>query len=317
MIDRSAGLSNPNLLARLDALEGGTAQRPIRVVLDTDTYNEIDDQFALAYALGAGGAIRLEAVYAAPFHNHRSDSPSDGMEKSYREIERILDLCGGAGASGAEPQLFRGSREFMKSDVRPVESGAAADLVRRAHAATASEPLYVAAIAAVTNVASAILLDPTIAETVVVVWLGGHALHWDHTREFNLIQDVAAARVLFDSGVALVQIPCYGVASHLLTTEADVRANVAPLGRVGEYLYRTYREHQADRLDLAKEIWDISTIGYLSNPEWVATHLVHSPVVTDDGTWSADLTRHLIRSAYYLRRGEIFRDMYRSIQNLT
>jgi len=40
-----------------------------RVVLDTDTYNEVDDQFALAHLLLAPELVRLEAVYAAPFFN--------------------------------------------------------------------------------------------------------------------------------------------------------------------------------------------------------------------------------------------------------
>jgi len=63
------------------------------MVLDTDTYNEIDDQFALVYALLSSN-LRVEAVYAAPFHNARSTGPGDGMEKSYEEILRILDRLG-------------------------------------------------------------------------------------------------------------------------------------------------------------------------------------------------------------------------------
>ena len=57
--------------------------RKLRMVLDTDTYNEIDDQFALTYALLSPEQMSVEAIYAAPFHNTRSDGPGDGMEKSY------------------------------------------------------------------------------------------------------------------------------------------------------------------------------------------------------------------------------------------
>ena len=63
---------------RLALLEPPAA--PVRLVLDTDTANEIDDQFALVYALLSPERITLEAVYAAPFHNERSSGPSDGME---------------------------------------------------------------------------------------------------------------------------------------------------------------------------------------------------------------------------------------------
>ena len=37
---------------------------PVDVVIDTDTYNEVDDQFALAYLLGNTDRLRLQAIYA-------------------------------------------------------------------------------------------------------------------------------------------------------------------------------------------------------------------------------------------------------------
>jgi purine nucleosidase len=73
-----------------------TNTTPVRVVHDTDTYNEVDDQFALAHLLMSPDRIKLEAVYAAPFFlphcNNRSTSVADGMEKSYEEILRVLAL---------------------------------------------------------------------------------------------------------------------------------------------------------------------------------------------------------------------------------
>jgi len=58
----------------------------IDVVLDTDAYNEIDDQFAIAYMFGNRQKLNIKAIYAAPFHNGKSSGPKDGMEKSYDEI---------------------------------------------------------------------------------------------------------------------------------------------------------------------------------------------------------------------------------------
>ncbi|GAB1453609.1 hypothetical protein MASR2M47_36650 [Draconibacterium sp.] len=55
------------------------------MVLDTDTYNEVDDQFALAYALLSPDKIDLQAIYAAPFHNDRSENAGDGMEKAMKK----------------------------------------------------------------------------------------------------------------------------------------------------------------------------------------------------------------------------------------
>lgn len=64
------------------------------VVIDTDAFNEVDDQFALVYALASPERIRVQAVYAAPFYNDKSVSPADGMEKSYQEILKIFAMLG-------------------------------------------------------------------------------------------------------------------------------------------------------------------------------------------------------------------------------
>lgn len=66
----------------------------VDAVIDTDAYNEIDDQFAVSYLLCAGDRVNLRALYAAPFLNEKSTSPADGMEKSYQEIHNLLRLAG-------------------------------------------------------------------------------------------------------------------------------------------------------------------------------------------------------------------------------
>ena len=62
----------------------GVPEGPVDVVLDTDTYNEIDDQFAIAYMMRSP-ELRTKAIYAAPFFNENSSGPEDGMLKSYDE----------------------------------------------------------------------------------------------------------------------------------------------------------------------------------------------------------------------------------------
>ena len=217
--------------------------KKIRMVLDTDAFNEIDDQFAVAYALLAKDRISLEALYAAPFFNSNSSGPADGMEKSYEELIQILKRL------GQEPGglVFRGSSSYLSGAQNPVSRPAALDLVERARSASPDSPLYVTAIGAITNVASALLLAPDIANKIVIVWLGGHALYWKDTREFNLWQDPAASRVVLDSGVPLLLIPCLGVADHLITTLPEINAHVRGKGEIGDFL----ASHDA-RSDLRK-----------------------------------------------------------------
>jgi len=171
---------------------------PVDVVIDTDTYNEIDDQFALAFLIKSKEKLNLAGIYAAPFFNQNSSSPADGMEKSYNEIIKILTLMK---RDDLKPLVKRGSEKYLPSEREPVESEAARDLAEKAMGYSPEKPLYVVSIGAITNIASAIILKPEIIDRIVVVWLGGHAHHWPDTREFNMMQDVAAARVIFGCGV--------------------------------------------------------------------------------------------------------------------
>lgn len=278
----------------------------VRMVLDTDTYNEVDDQFALVYALLSPDRVKVEGIYAAPFHNSRSSGPADGMEKSYEEILRLLELL----SWPVDGLVHRGATAYLDASLQANDSAAARDLIERALASPEDDPLYVVAIGAITNIASAILLEPAILERIVVVWLGGHALHWPDTREFNLKQDVLAARLIFDCGVPLVHVPCMGVTTHLSTTVPELEAHVAGQGAIGDYLVDIVKGYHEDQVGWSKVIWDVATIAYLIDSRWVPTQLVHSPILTDQVTWSVDLSRHLIRSASYIHRDPIFRDLF-------
>ena len=284
--------------------------RKLRMVLDTDTYNEIDDQFALTYALLSPEQMSVEAIYAAPFHNTRSDGPGDGMEKSYQEILRLLDFLG----YSVDGFAFRGSTDYVGANRAPQDNAAVRDLIDKALASADDDPLYVVAIGAITNVASALLLEPEIISKIVVVWLGGHNLNWPHTREFNLVQDVPAAQVVLDSGVPFVIVPCYGVTSHLLTTLPELREFIGGSSRVGDYLCQIFREYRPDSFGASSVIWDISTIAWLVNPDWAPSDLVHSPILTDQVTWSVDRSRHLVRVANFVHRDPIFRDLFGKIR---
>ncbi len=295
------GLSSPDRIRMLQPPEG-----PIRMVLDTDTYNEIDDQFALVYALLSPEKLKVEAVYAAPFHNNRSTGPGDGMEKSYEEILRILEKLDRSAAGFA----FMGSTDFIQDISQPESSPAVADLIRKAKTSTPEDPLYVVAVGAITNVANAILIDPSIIQNIVVVWLGGNGHQWPNQREFNYFQDINASRTIFDSGVPFVQVPCTPVVTHLATTVPEMEKYVGGRGAIGDYLLKIFKDYHSDHFGWSKVLWDMSAVAYVINPEWTPSNLVHSPIVTDQFTLSVDDSRHFIRVVYFVKRDDIFRDFF-------
>ncbi len=283
--------------------------RSVPMVLDTDTFNEIDDQFALAYAL-ISPELDVQAIYAAPFENTRSTGPEDGMEKSYEEILRVLQRL----AVSPEGLAHRGSRHFIGDPKRPETSPATEDLIARAKRHSPENPLYVVAVGAISNVANALLIEPSILPNVVVVWLGGNGHSWPNQLEFNYKQDLHASRTIFDSGVPFVQLPCTPVVTHFTTTVPEMAAHVAGRGAIGDYLFGIFEAHHDDHFAWSKVLWDMTAVAWLIDDEWLPSHLVHSPIVTDDYTYSFDDSRHLIRTVYFLHRDPIFRDFFTKLQ---
>lgn len=294
-------------------------QGRLDMVLDTDTYNEIDDQFALVYAMLSPQRINLQAVYAAPFHNDRSSGPEEGMLKSHAEILEVY----GRMNRPAQGLVFEGSRKWMKDAGGPVRSPAADDLIAKAMARDPEgPPLYVTAIGAITNVASAILLEPRIVQRIVVVWLGAHPHYWHHNWEFNCQQDLPSSQVIFDSGVPLVHVPCINVAQKLRTTVSEMRQYVAGRGVIGDFLFHRFSEYEEHEtawkvknnagrpIAYCKEIWDVATIAWLVDPSWAPGHLCPSPILTERMTWSHDPSRHTVYVVDDLNRDAIFGDLF-------
>lgn len=289
----------------------------IGVVLDTDTYNEIDDQFALAYLLclaeGTDAKISIEALCAAPFHNAKSENPEDGMEKSFQEIHHILELMGKRKYAGL---VYKGSRKWMTDEKTPVPSEAAEKMVELAMKHSPDRPLYVVAIGAITNVASAILLNPEITDRIVVVWLGGNAHEWPDNREFNCQQDVAAARVVFGSGAALVQLPCAGVVSSCRTCAGELEMFLRGKNRLCDYLVDIVERDGAAESPYqswTRVIWDVTAVGWLLEGDFMKDRLVPSPIPQYDHHYSFEPGRHFIRYVYFVNRDALFEDLFRKL----
>ena len=304
-------MTNEQLLKNLQVPTG-----PIDVVLDTDTYNEIDDQFALSYLLRSGEKLTVKALCAAPFFNDNSTSPEDGMERSYREIFNLLHL---AEREDLNPVVFKGSRTYLPDEHTPVDSPAARELVRLARGYSPEKPLFVVAIGAITNVASALLKDPAIADNVVIVWLGGHALEWPETGEFNMMQDVAAARVVFGSGAPVVQLPCMGVVDHFYATGPELRYWLGGKNALCDYLV-AHTEEAANAYAAGKVwsrvIWDVTAVGWLLNDgnRLMEGRIIPAPLPQYDNHYSIDFTRHPSCYVWCIHRDALMQDL---IEKLT
>ncbi len=304
----------------------------VSVVIDTDAANEIDDQFALAWALSRPGKLDIRGIYATPFSfAHRRalypsaapdaapfNPPEIGMERSFHEIVRVQELMGCKRA----PAL-RGSPGYLSSLSQPIHSQTTEHLISTALAMPGDEPLYVVALGCATNVTSALLIAPEIMHKIVVVWTSAFPSHAPHVNQsFNLEQDVLASQWLYDSGVPLVYLPGYHVGAQLRLSMAEVERFVQPHGVIGSYLHNLFADNPLWAVTgrPASEahswvIWDLINIAWLIDPTWVPSHRVATPVLQDDLRWKPRPNAHPMREAYAVQRDAIFNDLFAGLKS--
>ena len=187
------------------------SNKKINVILDTDTYNECDDQFALAYMIKSQDIFNIEAITVAPYsHKERNETVISGREKSYNEILKICNWLN----FDTTNKVFKGAEDYICNGYDETN-----DAVNKIiEVALKNNKTYILAIGAITNVALAIKKEPKIIDKIEVIWLGGHSLLQNNNLEFNFKQDVSAVRIVFESKVKLTIIPCKNVASNLRTS---------------------------------------------------------------------------------------------------
>ncbi len=306
--DTGTAFDNALIIKRLEKPTG-----PVDVVLDTDTFNEIDDQFALAYLIKSSDRLHLKAIYAAPFQNDKAANAKVGMEKSYDEIMNVLTLIG---EEELKKIVYKGSDSFLPDEKTPVKSKAAEDLVNRSKGYSLEKPLYVIAIGAITNIASAILMDPDIINRIVLIWLGGHALDWPHNKEFNLHQDVASARIVFGCGVPMVQLPCMGVVSSFRLSGPEMEYHMRGKNKLCDYLIDVTEKEALEyggNAAWTRAIWDVTAVGWLLDPGFMSDRLEPSPIPEYDHLYAFNKTRHPIKYVYYIDRDKLALDLFQKL----
>lgn len=332
----------------------------VRVVIDTDCANEIDDQFALAWALLSQDVLKIEGIYAEPYsfgiyregliqtrdllaegkdiplelkrfvawierlnaQGRRPEdiafcTPEEGMEESYQEILTVIEKMKMTG----EQQIFRGSPNYLKNHDEPVESDAVDHLIERALAS--DEVLYVLAIGVLTNVASALLKAPEIADRIVVIWTAGFPSGTPiYNASFNMEQDMLSSQLLFDSGVPVVYLPGFYMGAQLRLSLAEMDVYFKGKGAIGDYLHHLYMTNKLHHQRVIEGhygrtwvIWDLINIAWLLDQRWVPSQLLTTPSLGDDQFWHNDgKNNYLMREAYEVDRDAIFRDFFTKLE---
>ena len=290
--------------------------KKVRVIVHTDCKNEADDQYAVAHHLMTP-RFDVKGLVAGHFWKNPQQYGELGTaQASYDEIIKVMDLMG----LKDQYPVKLGAPRGLEVEKTPIDSEGARLIIEEAMKDD-KRPLYIACQGAVTDVASALLMKPEIADRMTVIWIGGG----DYPKggfEFNLMMDIHAVNVIFSSKVPVWQVPM-SLYKVMAVSLAELQLKVRPCGEIGKYLFEQMVDfnHVAAKYDMAwphGEIWglgDQGTIAVLMEElEKVSYDLVPAPRIAEDMTYIHGQNNREIRVYNYLDARLTLEDFFAKLQ---
>jgi len=250
----------------------------LRLIVDADTANEVDDLFAIARAL-VEPTFQLEGITSAQWHTQER-APNDSVGRSQQLNEDIARLMG-----VTDIPLVMGANVPLVNTLRPQPSAAARLIIEKAHESKEGEKLVVATLGPNTNVASAILMDPTIIPKLKVCYIG----FWHDTkqnawskREFNTNNDPNATDLLLNTYNLDFHVMTATTCQHLVFQKEEVDRYMKGKPGIGDYLVDRWESYDRfwQKTDKEKRnwiMWDVAIIEALADPKLAKEALFTTP----------------------------------------
>ena len=288
------------------------AGKRVRLIVNSDAKNEADDQYAIVQAL-LSPKFDNRGIIAAHFGAEKSPH---SMQDSYDEVIKLLGLM-----NFPEELAYRGAEHAIPDEKTPVESEGARLIIEEAMK-DSDEPLYVIFLGPLTDMACAYLMEPRIANRLTCIWIGG-AKYPEGGYEYNLNNDIKAARVVMNSEIPVWQIP-RDVYSQVIVSMAELEYKVYPCGELGKYLFEQLEEHGhtsfAINTPRTGEYWclgDSPAVGVLLFAHMYSYDWVQAPLITDNMTYVRNSLNRPIRVYHDVDNRFILEDFFAKLALFT
>ena len=241
-------------------------EKPLRLIIDADTANEVDDLYAIAWAL-LEPKLDIVGITSAQWHTNPR-TPNDSVGESQRLNEDILRLM-----NKSKIPLPQGANFPMVNTLRPQPSKAAQFIIEQAKATPEGEKLSIAILGPCTNIASAILMDPSIIDKLSVNYLGFwyevETGTWSK-REFNTNNDPNAVDVLLNATNLEFRVMTATTSQHLVFEKTVMDQLLKGKEGIGNYLINRWETYdrfwkEEDKEKTKWTMWDLSLI-HISEP---------------------------------------------------
>lgn len=266
----------------------------IRVLFDTDTNNELDDQHALAYLLQNDDLFDVEAVTVNATHS------GGGIEEQYAEAKRVMRLVEKLGScpllKGAD-RSFDEIREHLGEEY--YDGMDAVEYIIERAKASGEEKLVVIAVGKLTNIALALEKAPEISQKIRLVWLGSN---YPDPGEYNLINDIEAMNFVLSTdvpfemvlvrygkgdGTDAVRVSREEINQKMSRMTSRLKASIT--GRdggayynFGEYSISLFDHSELHGPEESRALFDMAAVAIVKNPVWAVSREIPAPYYEND-----------------------------------
>jgi len=266
--------------------------KKIRVILDTDANNELDDQHAIAYMLFNRQIFDVEGITVNKTHNGGT------IDEHFAEAERIVKLCD----LYPEMKVYKGATEKYEDIVNNINEPTfdgfeAVDFIIKQALVQDDRKLVLLPVGKLTNIALALKKDPSIASKVRIVWLG---TNYPEPGEYNFVNDIPSLDPILESDVEFEMVMVrYGDPTGTDAVKAylkDFQQNMPGKGpQISEPItgrhggtFTCFGDYSVDLFTKfrgspeSRPLFDMAAVAIVKNPEWADRVVIGAPKFEDE-----------------------------------
>lgn len=211
----------------------------MRIIIDNDFGGDPDGLFELVQHI-LSPSVEIRGIIGS--HLRPGDGWDPSKETATHARQKIEELLSVMNLSGVYP-VYQGSNFPLENDSTAQNSEAAKAIVKEAMRDDTKQPLYVVCGAGLTDIASAYLMEPAIADRLTLIWIGGPEYPdlatpppGYTTMEYNLGIDLKAGQVIFNkSSIPIWQVP-RNAYRQVIMPYTSMLTKIKTQGKIGEYL---------------------------------------------------------------------------------
>jgi hypothetical protein len=298
-----------------------------RVILDTDANNELDDQHAIAYILFSGNDFDVEGITVNKTQN------GGDVNQHFNEAERVVKLCNlypelkiYKGANGTFDEIKDQINESSFDGIDAVNF-----IIARAKIKS-DRRLVLLPVGKLTNIALALLKDPSIISKVRIVWLGSN---YPEPGEYNQNNDLSALNYILDTDVdfeiALVRYDEPSGTDAVRAYMSDIEEKMPGKGphisepvigrhgnsftNFGDYSVNLFKNIELDGDPPSRALFDMAAVAIVKNPTWAISSKIPSPILVNENWIERPTNSHTITIWEHFDKEKIMQDFYYCMEN--